>query len=323
MTDNLTDVIQQLHPKLDALKTEINAVVIGQQQVVEQMLITLLAGGHLLLEGVPGLGKTLLIQCAAKCLQVKYKRIQFTPDLMPADITGHTLFDPQEGKFRIRRGPIFTQFLLADEINRAPAKTQAALLEVMQELQVTIEGESIALPPPFMVMATQNPLEQEGTYPLPEAELDRFLLKVVMDYPSKDDETLLTRRVVEGHVAKFIDSDLTQILSGQDIIHLQKICAQITLDDQVVDYAVRLVRATRNSNAFLQGAGPRATIGLVRTARAKALLANRDYVLPDDIKALYHPVLRHRVSLSAEAEIDGMSIDNVLSRLLEDTEAPR
>lgn len=323
MSEQITESINQYQAKLEQLKQSINQVVIGQEDVVEQLLVTLFSSGHLLLEGVPGLGKTLLIQTVAKLFEANYKRIQFTPDLMPADITGHTLYDMQEGKFRIRRGPIFTQFLLADEINRAPAKTQAALLEVMQEYQVTIEGESLPLKPPFLVMATQNPLEQEGTYPLPEAELDRFLLKVVMHYPSQDDENLLTRKVVDGHIKNFHKQDNQAIFTSQDILQLQALCSKITLDDQVIDYAVRLVRATRDTSMLIQGAGPRAAIGLAKAAQAKALLSNRDYVLPDDIKALYFAVLRHRVTLSAESEIDGLKADDILKLLLDNTEAPR
>lgn len=323
MSDHLDQAIEAFQPRLEALSEQINQVVIGQQTVVEQLLVTLLSGGHLLLEGVPGLGKTLLIQTIAGLFDAQYRRIQFTPDLMPADITGHTLYDMHEGKFRIRRGPIFTQFLLADEINRAPAKTQAALLEVMQEYQVTIEGESLPLKPPFLVMATQNPLEQEGTYPLPEAELDRFLLKVLMDYPSADDEQHLTRCVVDGRIRAYLNEPRRAAFRSDEVLQLQGLCERITLDDQIVDYAVRLVRATRDTPMLIQGAGPRAAIGLARAARAKALLAGRDYVLPDDIKALALPVLRHRITLSAESEIDGLKADDILRRLLEATDAPR
>ena len=319
-TDQL---ISQYHPKLDALQAQIKQIIIGQDGVVEQLLITLLSSGHLLLEGVPGLGKTLLIQTVAGLFNAHFKRIQFTPDLMPADVTGHTLYDMQEGKFRIRRGPIFTQFLLADEINRAPAKTQAALLEVMQERQVTIEGESLPLKPPFMVMATQNPLEQEGTYPLPEAELDRFLLKVVMGYPSKEDEIVLTNKVVSGEIDAYISHKERALFESRDVLELQALCAKVTLDQQIVDYAVRIVRSTRETPMLMQGAGPRAAIGLAKAARAKAMLGGRDFVLPDDVKALVLPVLRHRVTLSAESEIDGLKADDILLRLLENIEAPR
>lgn len=309
---------------LAQLREQINAELVGQTEIVDQVLIALLSGGHVLVEGVPGLGKTLLIRLLANCFGGSFKRIQFTPDLMPADITGHVLYDMNDSKFRLRKGPVFTNLLLADEINRAPAKTQSALLEVMQEQQITLEGDAHQLPNPFMVLATQNPIEQEGTYPLPEAELDRFLMKVIIDYPDHEDEVFLTRQITTGFVH---DQDVfvkgKAVLSAEQVIELQKVAANIEIDEQVLDYAVRLVRATRETPSLSRGAGTRACIALVRCARAQALLRGSRYVLPDDIKTMAYPVLRHRVSLAAEMEIDGLSVDQVLSQILNSVDAPR
>jgi len=306
------------------IRQKISKVLVGQVPVIDQVLIALLSAGHVLIEGVPGLGKTLLVRALAACFNGGHKRIQFTPDLMPADITGHTIYDMNEGKFHVRKGPVFTNLLLADEINRSPAKTQAALLEVMQEKQVTIEGSKFAVDLPFMVLATQNPIEQEGTYPLPEAELDRFLLKIYMDYPSHDDEVRLTREVTGSGVddtlnVQFNDDKHTP----DDIRRLQQIVSTIAVDEQVMDYAVRLVRATRDTPAIKKGAGPRACIGLIRAARAKALLRGEDFVLPDDVKSMAIPVMRHRVILSADMEIEGQNSDTVIAGILESVDAPR
>lgn len=310
--------------KINMIRENIGKVLVGQKVVIDQVLIAMLSAGHVLIEGVPGLGKTLLVRALAACFNGGHKRIQFTPDLMPADITGHTIYDMNEGKFHVHKGPVFTNLLLADEINRSPAKTQAALLEVMQEKQVTIEGRRLPVELPFMVLATQNPIEQEGTYPLPEAELDRFLLKVFIDYPGHQDEMRLTRQVTESGVDDSLAVDTTEEpLSPEDILQLQQMVSKVAVDEQVLDYAVRLVRATRNNPSIINGAGPRASIGLIRTARANALLRGEDYVLPDDIKAMAIPVMRHRIILSADMEIDGQSADNVLSGILESVEAPR
>lgn len=310
--------------KVNAIRNSIANVLVGQNYVIDQVLIALLAGGHVLIEGVPGLGKTLLVRALASCFDGNHKRIQFTPDLMPADITGHTIYNMNEGKFHVRKGPVFTNLLLADEINRSPAKTQAALLEVMQEKQVTIEGMRQLVALPFMVLATQNPIEQEGTYPLPEAELDRFLLKIMIDYPEHQDEVRLTREVTNSGPDDTLNIKEQNIkLTPDDILKLQAIVSNVVIDDQVLDYAVRLVRATRETPAIVKGAGPRACIGLVRSARAHAVLRGGDFVLPDDIKSMALPVLRHRVILSADMEIDGQTADNILSNLLETVEAPR
>ena len=306
------------------LRDEIAKAVVGQQAIIDHVLASLLAGGHVLIEGVPGLGKTLLVKALAKTFAGDFARIQFTPDLMPADVMGHAVFDLKNQSFTLRKGPIFTHLLLADEINRAPAKTQSALLEVMQERQVTIEGESHLLAAPFMVLATQNPLEQEGTYPLPEAQLDRFLVKVLIDYPSASEELTLLKLTTAGRVGDALDVSLLNTLIKPDtVVALQQITANIRVDHAVAEYAVRITRATRDWPGIAIGAGPRGAISLVRVARALALLAARDFVTPDDIKAAALPVLRHRVTLSPETELEGLSADRMLTNLLEQTAAPR
>ncbi|WP_019342161.1 AAA family ATPase [Stutzerimonas stutzeri] len=307
-----------------ALRHELHKAIIGQHEVVDGLLTALIAGGHVLVEGVPGLGKTLLVRALARCFGGDFARIQFTPDLMPSDITGHAVYDLASEQFKLRKGPVFTNLLLADEINRAPAKTQAALLEVMQERQVTLEGRALAAPQPFLVMATQNPIEQEGTYPLPEAELDRFMLMLRMDYPQADEELTLVRQVTRSVRTDILDvSGLRVLLQAKDAQALQKIASDLPLDDQVLDYAVRLARATRSWPGLTLGAGPRASIALVRCARARALLRGGDFVVPDDVKGCALAVLRHRVRLSPELDIEGTSVDQLLQQLLEQIAAPR
>jgi MoxR-like ATPase len=307
-----------------AIRDEIGKAFIGQAEVLDQILIALLAGGHVLIEGVPGLGKTLLVRALSRTLDCGYARVQFTPDLMPSDISGHAVWDPKNETFNIRRGPVFTNLLLADEINRAPAKTQSALLEAMQERQVTIEGQSFELPPPFLALATQNPVEQEGTYPLPEAQLDRFLLKVLIGYPSRADEKRMVSAVSQGRNAADFDlSQLRRVLGPQDIIAMQHGTAQVTVDEAVIDYAVRIVGATRDWAGIALGAGPRGSLALVRAGRAQAVLAGRDFVTPDDIREIALPCLRHRIALAPELQIEGQSPDDVIKALLAKVEAPR
>ncbi|MDH4570936.1 MoxR family ATPase [Pseudomonas sp. BN414] len=307
-----------------ALRVELQKAVVGQVAVIDDVLTALLAGGHVLVEGVPGLGKTLLVRALARCFGGEFSRIQFTPDLMPSDVTGHAVYDMQSEQFKLRKGPVFTNLLLADEINRAPAKTQAALLEVMQERQVTLEGRALPVPQPFLVLATQNPIEQEGTYPLPEAELDRFMLKLRMDYPAADEELSLVRQVTRSPRADMLEvAPLRTLLQARDVMALQKIASDLPVDDQVLDYAVRLARATRSWPGLAMGAGPRASIALVRGGRARALLRGGDFVLPDDIKGCALAVLRHRVRLSPELDIEGLSVDQVLQQLLDQVPAPR
>ncbi|QSI76378.1 AAA family ATPase [Niveibacterium microcysteis] len=316
--------LSDAHRLARALHDEVSRVFIGQRQVVDETLCALFAGGHVLLEGVPGLGKTLLVKALAKAFEGSFSRIQFTPDLMPADVTGHTLYDARSGQFLTRRGPVFANLLLADEINRAPAKTQAALLEVMQEGQVTIDGKAEPLPPPFLVLATQNPIEQEGTYALPEAQLDRFLLKVLIDYPAHADERALVAWATGGRVADRLEVDAVNTVASTDqLLAMQQLVAHLPVDDAVLDYAVRLTRATRDWPGIAIGSGPRGAIALVRAARGRALLAGHDYVLPDDIKAVAPAALRHRVLRSAEAEIEGVEMTALLDDLLTRVDAPR
>ena len=306
------------------IRSEISQAVVGQQEVIEQSIIALLAAGHVLIEGVPGLGKTLLVQALAKTFEGRFTRIQFTPDLMPSDVTGHAMYDMKSEEFRIRKGPVFTNLLLADEINRAPAKTQAALLEVMQEQQVTIESRSFTVPLPFMTLATQNPIEQEGTYPLPEAQLDRFLLKIHIDYPTQEEETKLVKQITAAKVGESLDvSAVNTIIKPENVLTLQRIVAGLQVDERVYAYAVKIVRTTRSWPGVSIGAGPRGSIAIIRAARSVALLAGRDFVTPDDIKDIALVTLRHRLTLAPELEIEGHDVDTVLKAVLNKVEAPR
>lgn len=304
------------------IRDELKKVFLGQDEVAGQVLAALLAGGHVLLEGKPGLGKTHLVLALARTFGGGFGRIQFTPDLMPSDVTGFRLYDMKSQSFELRKGPVFTNLLLADEINRAPAKTQAALLEVMQEQQVTIDGESLPLSAPFMTLATQNPVEHEGTYPLPEAQLDRFLMKIVIDYPDHNDEASIVSMASSVKQSSSLAS-LRVVCSVQDIIRAQEETAQVQAVDELVAYAVALVRATRESRAISLGAGTRGAISLVRVGKALAVMNGRRFVTPDDIKAVALPVLRHRVQLTPEIAISGQDLDDILRGIIDNVPAPR
>jgi MoxR-like ATPase len=309
---------------LDSVKAEIAKTFIGQKELVNHALITLLAGGHLLVEGVPGLGKTLLVRSLARAVGGDSKRIQFTPDLMPSDVTGNIMLDVQAGKFITKKGPVFTNILIADEINRAPAKTQASLFEAMQEFQVSLDGVGYPLPEPFMVLATQNPYEHEGTYPLPDAQKDRFLMKLLADYPDAEDEKTMVTQVLSGSTGAVLSPEgVNQVLSPEHFIAIRNLVSSIRVDPAVIEYAVRLTAATRNNGSIETGAGPRGSLALVRCARGRALMDRRDFVIPDDIKALAVPVLMHRITLSAESELEGLDEIRAVENLVSKTEAPR
>ena len=314
---NIAQFVPVANQEINKLIGEVQKAVIGQADVIKKLVICLLAGGHVLLEGVPGLGKTLLVKALATAMSGEFGRIQFTPDLMPSDVTGHTLYDMQTGQWKTRKGAIFCHLLLADEINRAPAKTQAALLEAMQEGQVTIEGQTHALPKPFICVATQNPVEQEGTYPLPEAQLDRFLMNLYMDYPTMQDEKRLLSELIVGRVGDKLDlSKVGQVMSPERLLQLQLITAHVAIDDRVVQYALDIVRLSREFAGIEMGAGVRAGLALLRCAKACAIINNRDYAVPDDVRYVATDVLRHRISLTADFMIDGYQIEQVIGQLL-------
>ena len=316
--------IGEAQAALEAIKTEIAKAFIGQDELIDQLLITLLAGGHLLVEGVPGLGKTLLVRSAARAIGGDSRRIQFTPDLMPSDVTGSVILDTATGNFITKKGPVFTHILIADEINRSPAKTQASLFEAMQEYQVSLDGESRALPRPFMVMATENPFEHEGTYPLPDAQKDRFLMKALIAYPPAEEEKLMVERVLSGGTgAELSVSAVKAVLTPEDFLLIQELVSSLRCDGAVIDYAVRLCAATRSSAVLECGAGPRGSLSLIRCARARALLEGRDFIIPDDVKALAVPVLAHRLTLSAEGELEGLTEVSIVENILSTVEAPR
>jgi MoxR-like ATPase len=307
-----------------ALRERIGRVIIGQEEATHLMMVALVSEGHLLFEGPPGTGKTLLARAFAACIKLDFKRVQFTPDLMPGDLIGTNLFNFQTNTFNLTKGPLFTEFLLADEINRTPPKTQAALLEAMQERTITIDGTSHPLSQGFMVVATQNPIEQEGTYPLPEAQLDRFLFKVMIGYPGREEE--LTMVKTHGHQTTMPNLDrlgLTPLCDLRFITWVRQVVAGIRLADETVAYVVDLIRATRNHPALQYGGSPRAANMLATAARAAAVLDGRDFVIPDDIKGLFKPLLRHRVVLSPSAEVDGLGPDPVLDQILGQVAAPR
>ncbi len=322
----LNDLVASKSNFVNLVTSGMGQTIVGQKHLVDSLLIALLANGHVLLEGVPGLAKTLAIKTLAQVIDAKYSRIQFTPDLLPADVIGTMVYSVQKEQFQIKRGPIFANFVLADEINRAPAKVQSALLEAMQERQVTIGESTFKLDNPFLVMATQNPIEQEGTYPLPEAQVDRFLLKVIIGYPTKEEEKVIIRQNIAP-----VKREITPILRPEEILDAQKVVEQIYLDEKIERYIVDIVFATRYPSDYglkdLEGiisfgASPRASIGLARAARAYAFLRQRGYVIPEDVRAVSHDVLRHRIGLSYEAEATNITADEIISEILDKVEVP-
>ena len=322
----LNEQIERQSAFVTNLMTGMDQVIVGQKHLVESLLIGLLSDGHILLEGVPGLAKTLAIKTLASLIDAKYSRIQFTPDLLPADVIGTMIYSQKDEKFIAKKGPIFANFVLADEINRAPAKVQSALLEAMQERQVTIGTETFPLPEPFLVLATQNPIEQEGTYPLPEAQVDRFMLKVVIDYPKMEEEKLIIRQNINGD--KF---NVKPILKAQEIIEARKVVRQVYLDEKIERYIVDIVFATRYPEKYdlkeLKdmigfGGSPRASINLALAARTYAFIKRRGYVIPEDVRAVAHDVLRHRIGLTYEAEASNLTSDEIISKILNKVEVP-
>jgi MoxR-like ATPase len=308
----------------EVVRAEVRKAVVGQDEAVDSLLIGLITGGHVLLEGVPGTAKTLMARSLAYALDATFKRIQFSPDLMPADVTGTSVFNAEKRTFELQRGPVFANLVLADEINRTPPKTQSALLEAMQEGQVTIDGTPHALPQPFMVVATQNPIEYEGTYPLPEAQLDRFQQKVVLDYPNAAEEAEILRRHLSGLEMTDLDRfGMLQVASKQDVLTARASLGDVTVDEGVSGYVASIVRATRDHASVVLGASPRAGVSLLVASKAHALLAGRDFVTPDDVKAMAPRCLRHRVLLRPEVEIEGVGADSVLRDVLDSVPVPR
>ena len=322
----LNDRIQKESAFVDIITMEMNKVIVGQKELVENLLIGLLANGHILLEGMPGLAKTLAINSLAKIVDAKFSRIQFTPDLLPADLVGTMIYSQKNEDFQIKKGPIFANFILADEINRSPAKVQSALLEAMQERQVTIGTETFKLPEPFLVMATQNPIEQEGTYPRPEAQVDRFMLKVVVTYPKKEEEKLIIRMNNTGEYPK-----PSTVLKPEDIIRAREVVRDVYMDEKIEKYIVDIVYATRTpenyglsklKNLISYGGSPRASISLAMAAKAYAFIKRRGYVIPEDVRAVAYEVLRHRIGLTYEAEAENITTENIISEIMNAVEVP-
>ncbi len=308
----------------EKVRAEVGKSVVGQSKLVEQVLVALFADGHVLLEGVPGVAKTLLVRTIAKALDLSFGRIQFTPDLMPSDVIGTNIFDQKLGEFTLRKGPVFVSMLLADEINRTPPKTQAALLEAMEERRATIDGQSHSLPSPFVVFATQNPIEFEGTYPLPEAQLDRFLLKIVVPYPEEQDEVKILERYSQGFRAqKLDDAGIVPVISPEELIALREEVNRVRVESNILNYINTLVRATRMAEVIAVGGSPRASIAILLCSKGLAAIRGRDFITPDDVKEIALPVLRHRVLLRPEAEIEGLSADQAILGLFETVPVPR
>jgi len=316
-----TDV-SQLSEAVTKIKTEIGKVIVGQEEMIELMIAAILADGHVLIEGVPGVAKTLTAKLLARCIDVPFSRIQFTPDLMPSDVIGTSVFNPQTAKFSFKHGPIFSNIVLIDEINRSPAKTQAALFEVMEEKQITVDGITYPIPQPFMVLATQNPVEHEGTYRLPEAQLDRFLFKIEVKYPTPEEEVQILEYAHKGITTHFAEA-VQPVLNGNEIISIREQVNNVHIEDKVLKYIAELVYETRNNKSLFLGASPRASVAVLRAAKAIAAINERDFVTPDDVVRVLHSVLCHRIILTPEKEMEGSTAANVIKDITKKIEVPR
>lgn len=315
--------IQQINDTIDRIKSEIGQVVVGQEKSIELLLTAILANGHILLEGVPGVAKTLTAKLIAKTIDVGFSRIQFTPDLMPSDVMGTNVFNPKTTEFEFRQGPIFSNIILIDEINRAPAKTQSALFEVMEERTITIDGHAYQLEAPFMVIATQNPVEHEGTYQLPEAQLDRFTFKLLIEYPSAEHEVEILNRHQQNINLHQMIAQVNKVIDASRLNELRKLVSSITIEHKLLEFITAIVQQTRTHGGLILGASPRASIAILNTSKALAALRGRDFVIPEDIIEVALPALRHRISLSAEKEMDGTSTDDIIDSIIKSTEIPR
>ncbi|MBK6397987.1 MAG: MoxR family ATPase [Bacteroidetes bacterium] len=321
-TDPIDSELIQFSNSIMNLKSEIRKVIVGQDKVIDLMLAGLLSSGHVLIEGVPGIAKTLIAKLLAKTLSVDFSRIQFTPDLMPTDVTGTTVYNMQKSEFTFNKGPIFSNFVLIDEINRAPAKTQAALFEVMEERQISVDGTTHLLEFPFFVIATQNPIEQEGTYKLPEAQLDRFIFRIKMEYPSLENEIDILKRFSEDFSMASIDK-VKPVLSAADLAGFKSIIEKIHIKDELIDYIAKISHATRNHGSIFLGASPRASLAILRSSKALAALSGRNFVTPDDIRRVANPVMNHRVILTPEKEMEGITTDDIIAEITQNIEVPR
>ena len=325
MEDNIFEQrtnVSELNQALDIIRAEVRKVIVGQQQLIDLLLIGILCDGHILIEGVPGVAKTLAAKLMAKIIDIKFSRIQFTPDLMPSDVIGTAIFDPKDTAFVFKPGPVFSNIVLIDEINRAPAKTQAALFEVMEERQITVDGYTHLMDYPFIVLATQNPVEQEGTYRLPEAQLDRFLFKIEVDYPSLEDEIIILQNQ-QGKTQNEILQEVNQVLSPHAIRHFRNIVQQVLVEHRLIGYIAAIVSETRNNPSLFLGASTRASLAILRSAKASAALKGRDFVIPEDIKEMAPHVLRHRIMLTPEKEMEGILPDDLIGNILNTVEVPR
>jgi MoxR-like ATPase len=314
--------VTKIQEAVAKVKAEVQKIIVGQDNMIDLTLIALFAGGHVLLEGVPGIAKTLAAKLMAQTLNVDFKRLQFTPDLMPSDVTGTTIFNQQQSKFEFNRGPIFSNLVLIDEINRAPAKTQASLFEVMEEKQITVDGTTYKMSFPFMVLATQNPIEQEGTYKLPEAQLDRFLFRIILEYPALEEERQILYRFKDDFKKRQVD-DVQAVLTAQEIKECQDIIEKIYIKDQLLDYIAEIIHNTRSHADLFLGASPRASLAIMQTSKAYAAMNGRDFVTPDDIRFVASPVLNHRIILTPEREMEGLQIEDVIEEIIAGIEVPR